>query len=299
MLSPSSKLEAKENFKRLIVQHKGDAANPEVKFALDELVRLAVDEREDCVDGADARSPAAARSNEGRWKSITTPPFPGKLPDDATGKSKFTLGRMSFGMFKPTKLVCAVEDIFNILHPVDEKEGGLLSNGITGRRRSSLASPVDAPPTWMQTYDLEVMIEIETPTAKLPARLTNYGFCFPETPTRLAIKFSEGKLEPRFDLSSPADAALSAAWKEIFDNAITKEAEAQSHLGRLATWATYKLMNAMMGLEPPTDNSVDFTQIYKIGRPYKGHIDIVYLDKDLRVTRGNAGTIVVVERVLE
>ncbi|KAL3816743.1 hypothetical protein ACHAXA_002229 [Cyclostephanos tholiformis] len=216
MSSPSSKLDAKENFKRLIVEHNGDGTNPEVKGALDELVRLAAEKRGNCVDGADAWSPAHSMAiNEGRWRSITTPPFPGKLPDDATGMSKFTLGRMSFGMFKPTKLVCAVEDIFNILHPVDENEEGLLSNGIAGRRRSSIASPAGDLPNWIQTYNLEVMIEIETPSVKLPAKLTNYGFCFPETPTRLAVKFSEGKLEPRFDLSSSVNAALSAAWRDI------------------------------------------------------------------------------------
>jgi hypothetical protein len=52
-MSPSTSiLDAKENFKRLIVHHKGDATIHEVKDALDELVRLAAQEREDGVDGA-------------------------------------------------------------------------------------------------------------------------------------------------------------------------------------------------------------------------------------------------------
>ena len=54
----------------------------------------------------------------------------------------------------------------------------------------------------------------------------------------------------------------------------------------------YKLK--MMGLEPPKNNSIDFTQTYKIGRPYTGHLDIVYSDEDFRLTRGNKGTIVAV-----
>ena len=61
----------------------------------------------------------------------------------------------------------------------------------------------------------------------------------------------------------------------------------------------YKLMNTMMGLEPPKDNSFDFTQTYKIGRPITGHVDIVYLDEDFRLTRGNKGTIVAAERLSE
>lgn len=142
--------------------------------------------------------------NEGQWKSITTPPFPGKLPGDDGGKSKFTLWRMSFGMFKHVqahKYGLCCRGIVNIVRPVDEKEG-LLSDGITGRRRSSLFKnneiSVGDPPTWMQTYYIEVMMEIETLSAKLPAKMTNCGFCFPETPTRLGVKFLEGTLEPRF-----------------------------------------------------------------------------------------------------
>ena len=93
-------------------------------------------------------------------------------------------------------------------------------------------------------------------------------------------------------LSSSENASLAAAWKEIFENAVTKEAETRSYLGRLGIWAMYKLK--MMGLEPPKNNSIDFTQTYKIGRLYTGHLDIVYLDEDFRLTRGNKGTIVAV-----
>ena len=290
MSSSSLRLDAKENFKLLIIQHHGDATSNEVKKSLDELVRLAAEYREYGVDSADAWSPAHTMDlNEGRWESITTPPFSGKLPDDDGGKCKLTLGHLSFGIFKPTHMVCAVEDIVNIVRPVDEKEG-LLSNGITSRRRSSLFknNEISAgdPPTWMQTYHIEVIMEIETPSAKLPAKMTNCGFCFPETPMRLGVKFLEGKLEPQFDLSSSENGSLAAAWREIFENAVTKEAETQLYLGRLGTWAMYILTNKMMGLEPLKDNSIDFTQTYKIGRPYTGHLDIVYLDEDFRVTRG-------------
>ncbi len=108
-------------------------------------------------------------------------------------------------------------------------------------------------------YHIEVMMEIKMLSAKLPAKMTNCGFCFPKTPTRLGVKFLEGTLEPRFDLSSSENASLAAAWKEIFENAVTKEAETQSYLGRFGTWTMYKLTNKMMGLEPPKDNIIDHT----------------------------------------
>ena len=227
-----------------------------VKNALDELVRLAAEDREYGVDGVDVWSRAHSMDlNEGRWKTITTLPFPGNLSDNNGGKSEFTLRRVSFGMFKHTHMV---------VRPVDEKES-LLSDGITGWRQLSLFKNNEISagdhPTWMQMYHIEVMMEIKMLLAKLPAKMTNCGFCFPEAPMRLGVKFLEGTLEPRFDLLSSENASLAAAWKEIFENAVTKEAETQSYLGRLGTWTMYKLTNKMMGLEPPKDNSIDHTDL--------------------------------------
>ena len=277
-------LDAKEAFKRLLVQHKGDATHPEVNAALEKLVQLAAKDRED----DQAWSPAYSMdANNGMWRSITTPPFPGKLPDDGDGKSKFTLGRMSFGMFKPTKLVCAVEKIFNQIQQVDEAD--------VVRTEEKQNDAGGGQPEWKQTYNIQVMMEMETPAGKLPARLTNFGFCFPKSATRLGVIFSSGRLEPNFDLTK--NLALAVLWKETFDVGIAKEAEAQSYVSRFLSIVTFKVMDLMMGLKPPTYDGVNFTQTFEIGRPYNGHLDIIYLDEDLRVTRGNKGTIVVAERV--
>jgi hypothetical protein len=151
-------------------------------------------------------------------------------------------------------------------------------------------------PEMKQTYNIQVMMEMETPAGKLPAKLTNYGICFPKSSTRLGVIFSSGILEPNFDLTK--NPALAALWKETFDVGIAKEAEAQSYVSRFLSMVTFKVMDLMMGLEiPPTCDGVNFTQTFKIGRPYAGHLEIIYLDEDLRVTRGNKGTIVVAERV--
>ena len=284
-------LDAKEAFKRLLIQHKGDATHPEVNSALEQLIQIATKDREEVDnDGAHEWSPAFdLDANKGVWKSITTPPFPGKLPEDSDGKSKFTLGRMSFGMFKPTKLVCAVDKIFNILDQLDEEVDEMQTN-------ESQSKAGDDQPEWKQTYTIHVMMEIETPSGKkLPAKLTNFGSCFVKSASRLGVIFSSGILEPNFDILK--NSALAALWKETFGDGIAKEAEAQSYFSRLVTMVTYKVMDLMMGLEPPKYDSVNFTQTYKIGKPYAGHLDILYLDGDLRVTRGIKGTIVVAERV--
>ena len=88
----TTKAEAKETFKRLLIEHKGDAKHPEVSKALDTLVELAAKEEEESDEYS---SPAHnVDINKGKWRSITTPPFRGKLDDETDGKTRFTLGRM-------------------------------------------------------------------------------------------------------------------------------------------------------------------------------------------------------------
>ncbi|KAL3771548.1 hypothetical protein ACHAWU_003723 [Discostella pseudostelligera] len=249
-------LDAKESFKRLLIQHKGGATHPEVNAALEQLVQIAAKDREGVDNIAQEWSPARSLdANKGVWRSITTPPFPGKLPDDSDGK-------------------------------IDESDEVTIG---------SWDSAVDQP-EWKQTYTIQVMMEIETPSGKLPAKLTNLGRCFPKSAAQLGVIFSSGILEPSFELSK--NSALAALWKETFDDGIAKEQEAESFVSRIKSMITYKVLDGMMGLKPPSYDCVNFTQTYKIGRPYAGHLDILYLDEELRVTRGNKGTIVVAERVV-
>lgn len=281
----SSISDAKESFRKLLIEHKGDAKHPEVKAALDTLIQLAANDRGDTDEWSPTHN---VDKNKGHWRTITTPPFGGKLDDESGGKTRFTLGRMSFGMFKPTALVCAVDDIVNIIEDVNPDDAAMAEEKTNKQDEDNQM--------WSQTYDIDVLMQIETPSGtKLPARLINYGVCFPKSPTRLGVKFTQGTLQPNFDTK---DTKLMNVWKEIFDQAIAKEAEAQSYISKIGTYIMHTIMYYLMGLEPPTDN-IDYTQTFRIGKPFIGHLDILYLDANFRVTKGSKGTIVVVERVPE
>ena len=92
-MASEAKSKAKEAVKRLLIEHKGDGSHPAFAAALDDLVRLAAEER---GEGAAEWAPtASAEDNGGRWRSITCPPFPGRLKEeDDSGRTRFTLGRM-------------------------------------------------------------------------------------------------------------------------------------------------------------------------------------------------------------
>ncbi len=284
---------AKTELKRLLLEHNGEASHPDVQTAIENLINLASQGRSNSEEWSPAKDKTL---NSGRWKTVTTPPFPGKLPrqeDDDDERTKFTLGRMSFGLFKPTSSVCAVTHIINVVKPLDSSsEVNEGSKEGTDQINSS----------WEQAYSFEVSMDILVPkgglTIKLPAKLVTHGVCEPKDATKLGIKFTGGSLQPNFDPLKDENSSFATTWNEVFENAISKEDSQQSYFGMVKTYMAHTLMKWMMGLEPPVDRE-DFTQTYVIKRPYVGFADIMYIDDDLRITKGNRGTIVVVERLKE
>lgn len=297
--------EAKESLKRILIEHNGDPSQPAVQEAISALQNLAEQQRQEKAKsiketGHDAEDNSASaeiewdatkdpKAHTGKWRMISAPTFPGRLPD-TDGKARFTLGRMAFNMFKPTKIVCCVDEIFNVIEPLAGEPDDAKSG--------------DDEQEWVQSYNFEVIMEIERPNKgddntapiKLPAKLINHATCTPGSPTRLSVKFTGGILKPNFDLDAPEHNQMTTAWKQIFEGAITKEAESQSIFQKLKSGASNALMSLIMGLIPPVDTE-ELTQTYSIARPIAGHLDMLYLDEDLRISKGNRGTIVVVERV--
>ena len=51
--------------------------------------------------------------SEGTWLTLSRPMFPGLLGRNLYGEAKYTLGTMSFGVFRPSDLVCSLQGTFN------------------------------------------------------------------------------------------------------------------------------------------------------------------------------------------
>ncbi len=59
-------------------------------------------------------------------------------------------------------------------------------------------------------------------------------------------------------------------------------------------------MKLAFKLTLPTDESdSESCARYEMKREPKGYFDILYVDEDLRITRGNRGTVVIVQRAKE
>lgn len=53
----------------------------------------------------------------------------------------------------------------------------------------------------------------------------------------------------------------------------------------------------LFGLRRAEEVAADGTMTYEMPRAPEGYLDILFLDEDLRVTRGNRGSIVIAERL--
>ena len=134
------------------------------------------------------------------------------------------------------------------------------------------------------------------PSKRLKAFQTVNGYMIPdpEVPSRLSVWFTGGKLAPASKVAA-SDGAIDSddfeEWTNIFGNSSSTWTESITNMSA----------KLLFGAELPSGmNEVDGSMSYKMNRPYGGHgkayVDILYLDDDLYVTRGNSGTIHVAVR---
>jgi PAP_fibrillin len=202
-----------------------------------------------------------ARSGElldSQWLLISAPNFPGgeQLSD---GKFAYTLGRLAFNMFQPKELKLVID---RVLQPVL-----LLENG---EQRSH-----------------DIVVEFTTISESLPKLsgiVHNQGICHPVSDTALEVKFTGATLAPQQSTNMKD-------WKAVFGS--------QSQPSK-KTWKE-KLMSVVLrlifGLVSPQAMNPETGEVsFTMKRSPKGRLEILYLDEELRITRGERGTVLVCER---
>jgi len=251
----------KRTFFYLLSERGGEPKDPLIESAITQLSRCNPTER--YIDTE------LEKSLQGKWTSISRPDFPDDKGQNSAGENQFTLGRMSFGAFYPKSLLCSIQGIDNTIEALEEPY-------VSGINRGD-----EDPPLY--SYDVSVKFTIECPGKSVMGQLTTKGYCQRDAkiPSRFTVWFSGSELRPycsddkeRWEkvFGSYFDASK-LSWKDYFQDL-------------LARW--------FLGLKRVGTSKIQFSRL--IGGQGNAYVDILYLDDDLRITRGNRGSIVVARR---
>jgi hypothetical protein len=107
----------------------GDVASPGVNSALAKLEELYDPSLFDARKMPRRPGSSSGRSSkqsrpclEGMWIELSRPRYRECLGRKPNGDFMYTLGRMSFHMFRPTGLICSVQGSFNPVHVIDGQD---------------------------------------------------------------------------------------------------------------------------------------------------------------------------------
>ncbi|ASC72691.1 uncharacterized protein XM38_036490 [Halomicronema hongdechloris C2206] len=196
---------------------------------------------------------------EGELRLISAPSFPdGQKLDD--GSYCYSLGRLAFDMFQPRNLRLVINQVWQPVWPI---QGG-------PQRSHDIV------------VDFTTRQDNEPP---LRGIVRNLGGCEPANDTALRVWFTGGVLEPApgTDLSQ---------WNTVFGD------QTQPAPDSLKSWFQGLFLKLMFGLVPPAGIDPNTGRVeFQMKRSPKGSLTILYLDEELRITRGHKETVLICDRI--
>jgi len=282
---------AKKRLLEALKRNEGEPSSVEVKDAAANLAH----EARAAAANSDENDGALFRAT-GKWRALTKAHFPGgkKVHDETfhiddaekddsekedKGAYAYTLGRMSFGLFGPRDALLRVDDCYNMVRPLDVFE----------RPRTLPDTVKDSDD--VKKYNVKVRFTVLDPRAKgLKGTMTTYGYCSlmskaaDDASHRLRCWFVSGDLAPD-SFESDDDRVR---WADLFG----KQPQNKTIIERATLWLANKALG--ISVEPVKPEGY---QSYLIQKPPTGHVDVLYTDHSLRVTRGNKNSLVVMQRV--
>jgi len=146
------------------------------------------------------------------------------------------------------------------------------------------------------TYPIISNITISTPDGDLEGIMEVDGTIWPESYSRLTVMFNGGSLMPAPSVVNQD--LLMRLWNDTFKNAYSNADMNRSFISKMKRWAVHSLLK----LTPPTDTEAELQQDcrfwYTIDNSPHGYLDILYLDQDLRISKGNRGTYIIHEKII-
>ena len=214
----------------------------------------------------------------GEYRLLTIPHYPGRIKTTDEKVVQYSLGRLSFNIFQPKELICTVKSVRNSVH-LQQNVPKLMGSGNTA----------------VFSYHVICELVIHTPDGDLEATLINKGFCreSEDRDRRVKVTFTGGTLVPSYDTCH--NDIMFVLWKKTFANAYENAKKERTFVG----WIYLLCLKLFLGLVLPTDpqnfgsSRHENAFHFEMNRPPKGFIDVLYLDDDMRITKGNRGTVTV------
>jgi hypothetical protein len=133
----------------------------------------------------------------------------------------------------------------------------------------------------------DVIVDFTTADESFPPLsgiVRNKGVCHPVSDTVLQARYTGGILAPQ-------DPDKLDDWRAVFGQ--------QSQKTKRTFWENLRfgLLRLMFGLVPPQAMNFETGEVkFIMERSPKGSLEILYIDEELRITRGERGTVLVFER---
>ncbi|CAM9888583.1 unnamed protein product, partial [Laminaria digitata] len=112
----------------------------------------------------------------------------------------------------------------------------------------------------------------------------------PSDPNRLVIKFSEGTIEPE-------DGQDLDAWSKVIGVEDPTDKDSKGPLSWVKRKATGLMLKVVLGFRGPADDLGSRGDLsYEMKRSPSATLDVIFIDEEMRVTRGREGALVVATR---
>lgn len=197
----------------------------------------------------------------GNWLLINAPNFLGRQ-SDRQGRCIYTLGRLAFNMFEPVKILVEIERVLQPVFSVGE------ANELTH----------------------DIVVEFKTIDENIPelkGSVRNLAICSPKSQDTLQVRFTGGELVPL----ETKEASKMKEWLKVFGQ------ESQKSQLSLREWISSVLIKSMFGITKASDiDSQTGKRTFVMKKSPKGILKILYLDDELRITRGNRETVLICQR---
>ncbi|MCH2048585.1 MAG: PAP/fibrillin family protein [Trichodesmium sp. ALOHA_ZT_67] len=196
---------------------------------------------------------------ESHWLLISAPSFP-QGQKLSNGKYAYTLGKLAFNMFQPTNLKLVIDSVKQPVVLLGEKS----------KRSHDIV------------VEFSIIDELFPP---LKGIVRNLAVCYPVDNKNLQAEFTGG-------IFAPQKCENLSTWKDIFVQAKASKKGLKEQLMSVF----FKLM---FGLTPPQGMNTETGEIsFTMKRSPKGRLEILFLDEELRITKGKKENILIFERMV-